>query len=357
VKFLPALVGLFFVLFLIVSSMIFMKLESLDQRLVNVPVAAEVDERFQGLETRIESIRNESFKSALTIYERLTALETGSAQTVSSGPKTKEFLLTALKQDFLTFQNIAGGDPDGEQNLQERLATTLDSLGQRQEGGADVVADMFRELQISTDCEWKAYLLREAIPSLGRAGRSPMMEYLRHAENDESLRVLAARSVPTIGTRQDLRELAGYLEDREESLVVKIGLARIFKEHPSSAAEEGLIEGVRGVQIEGSDEFEFYHPEYRYACLEALGRLDSPLTIRFLEELLFNTCAPGDDPKANPYIPLLAIDAYHAIKKEEALPYLEQLLEDYALFEDPLGKKIQNILKLYENDEGSGEQR
>jgi len=175
------------------------------------------------------------------------------------------------------------------------------------------------------------------------------MDFFRNRKNSANLRVLAARAVMKVGGRAELKEFAKDLLDREEELTVKTGLANLFGDHPNVAAEEGLIEGVRGRR--GADgKVILYDSRHRYACLRALGFLDSPRTIRFLEELITDSCSSDPTGEKDPYIAVFAIDAYHRIMGKDCRALFKEVLERNSLSGTPLGEKIQNYLNQDKNE-------
>jgi hypothetical protein len=355
-KVMPVVLFFFFILFAIVSSLLFLKVSSLEKRLAGVPKASEIDRRFGDLEGDIEKFKSDSFQTTLDHHERLSALETGIGKPVLTGPQTLDFLLSSLKTDYLAFRDAAS-EPDKEWNLGERLESTLGKLEKKAEAGEDVVAAMAEELRRNQDPFWKEYLIRDVIGRMGPQALELLMSFFRDRTNSYNLRVLAARSAADLGGRTDLEEMARHLENREEDLGLKTGLATLFYDHPFSGAEPGLIEGVRGVPDE-EGVLQLYNPTHRRACVRALGRYDSARVVRFLEELLLEVCSPVEDDKEDPYIPVLAIDAYHLIQRERAVDYFELMLETYPEIDDNLRIKITNILDKYADTEppreGSG---
>jgi len=346
-KFLPTMVALFFIVFLGVSGLVFVKLNSLENRIGTFPTYSEIDRRFGDLEARQETLAGESFKARLNIHERLAALETGVGKPVLTGPQSVEYLISQLKNDLLAFNEIAEMNPDQGLQLEERMNRAIDNLCDKHEEGDDVLAELLVSLRTSKDPEWRSYLIAKVIWKMGLPALEALMEFFRDRDNEGRLRNLAAKAVMNFGGRAQLDEFARALADQEEPLTVRTGLANLFHSHPSPAAEPGLIEGVRGRWNEEEEEYAPYAFQHRIACLKAMGSHDSAMVVAFLEEFIYGAAVGDVARREDPTLVVFALRSYAAIQREKIKPFFESLLADPTLSED-LAEVLTNHLAIYE---------
>ncbi len=349
-KTLPIVVALFFIFFLIISGIFFLKLNSLEKRLLHIPDEKSIDQRLRSIRSSLETLEKAHFKSYMTTCDRLSALETGVSRPHLEGSQSVESLMTSLQFDYFAFKDTFS-EPETKTVLEERLEKTIGELEKKTEAGEDALTPLFNEIETSDDSLWKIYLLSNVVWRMGPESKDRLMSYTMSEKNEDNLRVVAAKAVMKRGGRRELKKFAKILESPEESLTVKTGLARIFREHPCSAAEPGLIEGVRGKKTDDGEGLAPYHPEHRYACLRALRFHDSPRVIRFLEEVLHKQCRSGPDQEKDPLIAVLALDAYGTIKRKEAVPFLKMLIENNPDLDNRLIEKINNIIDSTANEE------
>jgi hypothetical protein len=350
-KILPLSLVLFFIIFLCITGMLLLKISALEERVAGLPRYTEFGQRFTDIESTLDAVEREAFRTSINHHERLTALETGLGTPTAAGPISVEMLLNSLQADHDAYRNSASKDPDREMGLRGRMEKTIARLEKKQEAGENVVEAVFREIRMSEEPLWKGYLITEIAWKMGPQAVKRLMDFFRNRENSPDLRARAAQSVTIAGGREELKEFALLLKDRTEDLTVKTGLARIFVEHPISAAEEGLIEGVRGIPTEEGKGYDLYHPSYQVACIQALGALDTPRVVRFLELLTDEYCAPDPGKKRDPWVAAHGLHAYHRIMGEEAVVHFEDLMEKYNLFDDPLGQIITALLEPYRKDD------
>lgn len=345
-KFFPAMVALFFLVFLGVTGLVLVKLDSLEKRIGNFPTYSNIDRRFSDLEARQETLSAESFKARLNIHERLAALETGVGKPVLTGPQTVEYLILQLKNDLRLFNEVASMSPDQGLQLEESMNAAIDKLTDKQEGGENVIDELLVSLRTSKDPEWKSYLIDKVIWRMGAAALDELMKFFRDRDKEGRLRNLAAKAAMNFGGRDQLKEFAQTLSDREESLYVKTGLANLFRSHPFPAAEPGLIEGVRGLWNEEKKEYTPFAPTHRIECLRSLGSQDSAMVVAFLEEFILRAAVGDVATREDPFLIVCALGAYRSIQREKIAPFFEGLLNEPSLSED-LADTINNYLAEY----------
>ena len=340
------MVALFFLVFLGVAGLVFVKLNSLEKRISTFPTYSEIDRRFSDLESRQESLAGESFKARLNIHERLAAIEIGVGKPVLTGPLTVEYLISQLKNDLFHYNEIAEMNPDQGLQLEEQMNAAIDKLSDKHDKGDDVLIELLVSLRTSKDPEWKSYLIRKVIWKMGLPALDALMEFFRDRDNEGRLRNLAAKAAMNFGGRDQLEEFARTLSDPGETLYVRTGLANLFHSHPFPAAEPGLIEGVRGQWNEEKEEYTPYASQHRFACVISMGSHDSAMVVAFLEEFIYGASVGDVAKREDPKLVVFALLSYNAIQREKIKPFFESLLNEPTLSED-LAKVITIYLAEY----------
>ncbi len=341
------------------SAVLFVKTASMEKRLREVPSSEDFTDKQQDQEEmhRAYKERAESlFESLLRIEDRLTALETGTSGATPDGDESVDWLINSLQRDYLAAMG-SSSNPDKESILLERMSVTVQKLIDRQDDGEDCLEGLMLELRLSKENDWKSYLVRDVIWRIP-GSHDALMDFFRNRRNDENLRgILASCAAVHFAAREDLEVFADALKDREESLTVKTNIAKLFEQRPFTDAEPGLIEGVVGLRIEEDGKVEIvpFSQQHINACLQALGYHDSARVTGFLRRFLIEQCTPDANDRPNHWNILFTLHAYENAMGDEAVPFLEKLLNDFPGLHAELQKTINGLIEAHKKNDSSGE--
>lgn len=325
------------VILVAVLVIFFGRISEVEDRLSRTPTAAEIDKRIQGLEDTQSDLISNNNKVLSGMWDRIAALEKGTAEQQPEGPRKLGFLLADLERQ-VSLKMDAKYRPDDEAATQEKIDKLILELERRQREGEDVITPVLERARLSRDPDFRLVLMRDTIWRMGSAAIPGIMELFNDREFTSNLRVVAAVSALKAGGNKTelLQEFADHLGDLQEKLTVRTGLAReVFREYPFEGAVKGLIEGARS---------KGYPYQHRTECLITMRYYEDPQVIRALEEIIHEADDEG------PVI-IFAVQAYHKIMGEGAVPFLKEFLARLKP-EKGIRQMINDILKKYP-DEGS----
>lgn len=317
--------------FLMILTVVFLKLSTLENRMESLATVRNVQEQIQDLKETQDVLRFEYHKNSAHLSERIDSLETGVAEQQPHGPKTPGFVLAELERQ-IHLKKGAQYVPEDEMAAQKKIDAAVSDLEKMEREQGEVVPRLMERIRVSRDPYIRAYLIRDVSWRLGPSAVSGLMELFRDKTFTSNLRVLAAHAALKAGGDEAglLAEFTAHLGDPEEYLTIKTGLVPIFRDHPFEKAVDLLIDGARNPG---------YPPQHRTDCLLALARYDHPKVLKALEAILM-------EAEEDPLIKNLSIQAYHGIMQEKAVPFFRRLLETEGI--DPKNRsKIEAILDRY----------
>jgi hypothetical protein len=322
-----------FVVLLSLAWIFYYKLDAVNERLNQAAISEEILTRFDAIEKRQAMMRGDINKAFSGIWDRLDALETGTAEMQPRGAKTPDFLLAELER-WIHLRKDAQWLPEEQSAAQKKIDGFIKELENMQLEGEDIIARLLEHVKVNRDPDVRLTLIRDVIWRFGPEAVPGLLDLFRDKEFAGNLRVVAALSALKAGGNENelLAEFTEHLEDPEEFSAVKTPLVRdVFSQYRHEGAVDILIEGARNPG---------FRVEHRVACLRALGKYDHPKVVRALEEILHNYEDDG-------WVINWTIDAYHNVLKEESVPFFKEIMEKLKPG-DTNRAKMKNILKLYE---------